>query len=544
MKTDPEALRAALIWAAGGKEEFPGHKVLEEEEFCRAVERHRLEVRLLDKLRSAMNMLPENWVERLNRRRRDIEQRVRSQADLCAHIGQELQRTDPEHDLIVLKGFELYAHSGLGKHLRYSGDVDIIGYDPELVACAALKAMGDGVDLLRLEHSHEYANLLAGQHQPNMQVADVHFRYNITGFRPLLDEQQYMPAGQQGKWMVEDRFSIRSITYSEMEEFAVHRQIGTVPVTVLSPELSVIIRCAHMYIDYLISPFPLPVGTIRLDELAAVTDLASLPGFDAGRFAAAIQRFDAQLVVAFARKLGMDLLGGDPFHGLPECSAEEGTAPEWFPGNLWWDGIDEGIPVNLGWFPRNLVVRAADYLDMTEFLGAAPVYIDTTGHARTTVLAGGSDEAGRIIYRARPGYHFDAAIEFTVGPEVLELEISLPATPADRMSAIAISSGEWRYELFFKPGGNHVEFKDYSVPAKLGDTCSADCSVIGSRQLMRLVFPWQALGREGPPTAADSMPFLFKAKQQDRNWGAVRGIMVAPVNLVASDSQIPRDDRV
>jgi hypothetical protein len=71
--------------------------------------------------------------------------------------------------------------------------------------------------------------------------------------------------------------------------------------------------------------------------------------------------------------------------------------------------------------------------------------------------------------------------------------------------------------------------------ARLGDKRMAACSVVAGRHLVRLVLPWQALGREGPPVAA----LLLKAKQQGRNCRQVRGIVVAPVNLVAA-AESPR----
>jgi hypothetical protein len=417
-----------------------------------------------------------------------------------------------------------------------AGDIDIIGRDHELVLAAAKTVMGGDAELLRKEHSHEYANLWTGLNTPDEQFADIHFRYNITGFRSPLDADRDQPARQPGNWEVRDRFAIRPIIYPEMEEFAVRRRVGDSTVTVLSPELSAIIRCAHMYVDYLINASPLPIATVRLDELATIVDLMSLPDFDPTRFAAACHRFEADLVIAFARELAVSLLGRDPFRGLP-VSPAPGTAPRWFPHSLWWDGIDEGLPVNLGWSPADLVVRSPGYPDITELLGPTVLRSDPAGKAWATLLAAG-DGGVRCMYRLRPGSSLDVAMTFQVQASALDLKFSLPATPEDRMSAVGISSGDWRYEVFFKPGGNHIEFSDYSIPPRARDAATADCQVVDGRHLIRFVVPWPALGRQGPPAVGAPLPLLVKVRQQDRNWGPVRGIVVAPVTLDA-DSQSP-----
>jgi hypothetical protein len=530
IKTDTDVLRSALIWAASGRGAFPDFGSIDQDQLYGALREHRLDGRMLDRLKGEEQAAPRQWLAALSERHMQTMMRVGSQIDLYAKIREQLRRADPSRELIALKGFELYAHSGSDRHIRYSDDIDVMAADPASVV-AAVQELGP-VDVIKKEHSYEYAVLIT---RPAGQIVEVHTRYNVTGFRPDADARDYSPTVLSGRREMRDRFDISSVRYPDLTDYLTTRLVRDTALPTLSPEAAVIIRCAHLYVGYLSHPYPLPFATVRLDELATVVDLAGLPSFNARRFDALCRKFCAQLVVGFTRRLAMDIFGIDPFAGhLAPLLDSEGPRA-WFPHNLWWDGIGEGVPINLGWSPAEVVARSADSADVTQTLGRAEVRANPSGHTRLTMLRGDEDELPRYFFRRRAGSRFDVILELDVLPGALEVSASLPATQTDEMAAIAVSSGDWKYELFFKLREQLSEFNDESARREYGAECESKCVAGGSRYSLRMTLPWRALGRDAPPGRGEEIPILFKARQQDRGWGEIRGVVVAPMALAGHE---------
>lgn len=529
--TATDMVRAALIWAASGRGTFPDFNLIDQDEFCNAVGRHRLDGRLLDRLRGAERSVPPRLLAGLNERQRDSADRVRKQMDLYSAARQELRVAHPSSDLIPLKGYELYAHSGHDRHIRRSNDIDVMGYDPDLVV-QSFNRLGP-TSVHQVQIPDEYANLVvrsAGMPPTGMPV-DVHKQFSITNFRPSAEAEAYRIDSASGPREITDRFSTTPLRYSDLIGYLITCDRDGRSLAVLRPEAAVIIRCAHIIKDYLINVSPLPCATVRLDELATVIDLAKLKSFDPGIFNALCSRADAQFVVEFIRKLTVDLMGTDPFSGqmMPWLHSSQEM---WFPQNLWWDGLNEGLPANLGWSPGELVIRSPDYDDLTNRLGPFPVKTDQYGHVKMTMLSNNSDDYRRYFFRKGSQRRADIILHLTVRPEALEISASTPAASSDDMSAISVSSGDWRYELFCNPCESRVDFTDYSLTASHGANCEPKCTHDGTRHHLQMTLPWQSLGRDTAPARGEHVPLLFKARRQARGWGKIHWVVVAPIALV------------
>lgn len=526
MTADTSTLRSALIWAASGHGAFPGFDSIDADDFYEALQQHRLDGRLIGRLRDSPGLMPREWQAAVQDRHRQTLEHIEKQRELYSSIRSALRQADPAQELIPLKGFDLYALSGRPDHARYSVDIDILGRDPAAVTEAAREMVTSQIH--DREHPHEYAVFACG---PEGQIVEVHRQYNITGFRAGAQAAGFTPGAMPGQWELAERFSIFSLYYPDLAGWLTTGHVHGRTVPVLRPEAAMIVRCAHLYVGYLINLFPLPVATVRLDELAALADLAALRSFDARRFSALCTEFKAQFVVEFGRRLSVDVLGTDPLaaHATPSLTPAGHEA--WFPRNLWWDGIAEGLPVNLGWSPGDLVARAADHPDVTEQLGRTVLRLGSARRARVTMLRADPDELGRYFYRRRTGADFDVILDITARFDGLDVAASLPAAPADERSAMAISSGDWRYELFCQPGEGYAEFDDYSVDPRYGRDGGGGCSREGVRDRLRITLPWRALGRSGPPGRGEEMPLLFRARRQKRHWGPITGTVIAPMAL-------------
>lgn len=510
-----DALRSTLIWAASGAG-APELDQLQEDELLFAMSRHRLESRFLHMARKANLALPADLAHELSRLHSKYRDNITKQAELYSQLRGALRAISPEAGVVPVKGFGLYALTGAEKHVRLSVDLDVLGSDPAEVAQAAMSISDVGYHHHGEDHPYVFAH---------MRDVEVHARYLVTGFQEDEGPDKYDVSANSSVMHIRNPFSVAAIDYTTVARHLVDTQLGPVP----KPELALLVRCAHIYVGFAMDPYPLPIATVRLDELAQVMDLIALDSFNATDFQALADDFDAGLVVSFARVLCRELFGADPFEAAGKAGFVRPITHTWFPQNLWWDGIGAGFPVKLGWSPRDLVARSDDQPDFVSALTPDTIGVDAAGKAQVAFLSTGPTEASRYFWHAFHGGIKQVAAEFTLSAHGIRTEVTLPATPADQMSMMGVASRDSRVELFFKPKDDESEFSDYSFTKLPAGSASGAGHISGGTHVLAVDLPWCAFGMDRRPDRGTSVQLLLRVRQQVRPWKDVTGGVVAPL---------------
>ncbi|GCD20994.1 hypothetical protein CTKZ_25560 [Cellulomonas algicola] len=510
-------IRRALLWAAGGAE-TPDLAGIDQDVLVRALRQHRLEGRFLRRLDDEAVDAPETLRRRVAAGHDEVVARVRDQIALFRTVRDSLHHEGRGPGLVPVKGFGLYALTGDPAHAAFSWDIDVLGADPTEVARAVEATGGSGFHFHGEEHPYVFAH---------MDDVEVHARYIVTGMPSQLAESAVDVLGTPGRCELRTPFSISSVTYDDLVDLLAPGTGEAQEIDVLGPEMSVLIRCAHVYVGFAMNTQPLPWATVRLVELAQMRDYLALGSFDTDVFRTLHERFDAGLVTDFARRLHLDLFGEDPFEPVLGASS---AIRDWFPRNLWWDGIDAGFPVSLPWAAADLVASDADHQDLADLLGPDPVVLGSDGTAALSFLATDDDHAGRYVFHRFGGDLGSIRAELSATPEGLHATAHFPALEDQQMAALGWATGTYRYELFYRPLDGTHEFSDYSSD-KTGPRPRVElCTARGDGHELAVVFPWESLGVDAPADALD-LPLTFRARVQERPWGAVVGGVVAPLRV-------------
>jgi hypothetical protein len=518
-----DALRRTLIWAASGVGS-PAFEEVDDAALLDALLRHRLDSRLLHRIRlSGTSAPPPLRAELLARHQRNLT-RAGEQIAIFSQLREALRTITGRDQVLPLKGFGLYLMTGREEHVRFSADVDVIGASSADVTKAALSLTNEGYHFHGEEHPYVFAH---------MRDFEVHARYVITGFPAGEDRAAYDPARHRHILRLPKAFTETTVSYDDLARDMVTAGAAATPVP--SAEMALLIRCAHIYVGYAMDPRPLPVATVRLEELVQVNDLIQHPSFSPRRFREIGRRFQAGLVVGFAARLCREFFGQDPFELSGAYSASPDGEHDWFPQNLWWDGIGAGFPVCLGWSPRDLIVRGPAVADLVDTLGPMRVRVGAD-HATRVTLLGAQPAAGPryIALNHRDQLKF-AEVKFELRERTLRTTVYLPPTPLDQMSAIGVASGDSRVELFFKPRESVAEFSDWSVNRLPHDQMSSSARTEGGRHVLVTDLPWAMFGRDRMPERGESVHLLVRARQQVRPWADVVAGIIVPVALVRAD---------
>lgn len=510
------ALLDTLLWAAGAPR-TPRFAEVDEERLLHALLRHRLETRLLFRARAEGITVPPAVLEEVTRRHTHYVEVVDEQIRTFRRLQVELERLSPGEKVLPIKGFGLYALTGREEHIRYSWDVDVMGTDPAAVVEAARTITEEGYHFHGEDHPYVYAH---------MDGIEVHTRYLVTSFPKGVGPEGLDPQLNPGVLRLQEPFVAAPLTYPDLAaNLAVDADL---PVEVPRAEMALLIRLAHIYVGYAIETRPFPYATVRLEELCQVRELAALPGFDPEVFRGLIERHHGHVVLGFARHLCRELFGSDPFEDAGHAAVLERLDVEWFPQNLWWDGIDAGFPTRLGWTPEDLVVRTEEWPDLVDELGAWELAVDADGRCSATTRD--RDVPGaRWIEHAFHGGLEAVDVDLALGEQGLRTTVRLPASGDDSMSAIGLACAETRVELFFKPRESQAEFSDYSFVPEPGKDMTSQARVDGDRHVLVVDLPWSAFGRTGAPAAGDTLRLVVRARRQVRPWNEVTGGVVLPL---------------
>lgn len=513
-----QTIRLALVWAAGGPT-APDLSGIPQDELLAAVRQHRLEARLLARARHEELPLPAGLEDRLAAAHATIVDGVHDQMRLFATVRDAVGEVERGPGIVPVKGFGLYALTNDLEHLSRSADIDVLGADPKDVAAAVEATGGAGYHFHGEEHPYVFAH---------MDALEVHTRYIVTGIDAALRAQDVDVRRHTGRLELTTPFSITSITYDDLVD---QLAPGTGPaegIEVLRPEIAILIRCAHVYVGYAMQVQPLPWATVRLEELAQMRDYLALDLFDAARFRELHERYDAGLVTDFARRLHLDLFGSDPF------AEALGDAPlrDWFPHNLWWDGIGAGFPVDLPWDVENLVGCAQDLDDLARVLGPSHVTLPEGGAVRVSLLDDEADDhAERYVSHGFGGGLGPVRLDLEDTADGLRTTVRVPPVADGRMAAVGWATGTFRYELFYRPLDGSHDFSDYSSTPAEHPPVVRSCERDEQGVTLDVVLPWPALGLAAAPGPRTSLPLVVRVRVQDRPWDDVVGGVVVPLEV-------------
>lgn len=483
-----------LLWAAGGVTARPAVGVLEHPDFMPAVLHHRLVGRLLRRLVAERLPVPTHFLAMLWNCHGDIVEQVAQRLATTRRIGKVMGALGSPAELVTFKGCTLYALTGDPFDIRRSNDLDVICADLDGFVAAAQQS---GFRLQgKLDHLAEYAVLVDDEVK-----IELHSRFDVTS---VAHRERLAPAA----WDERNHFQVDHITWEcfrdQMCDPAV---IPAAATRTLRPELAAIVQAAHMYKEYMRFPYPRRVATIRLDEVATFVDLLRLPGFEPTRFAELVRRVNAGLAVAFSSRLAADLLAA---RDIAERYDDGGVIP----GNLWWDGIASGFPVDLGWDPIQLVLRDSPIATMADALGAGDIAVPAS-------LALSPDGG---LYRGDRQAALNCAMSSRNGALRLEFE-GLGLRP-DSMFGVNVYLQDHRYETFVMPDGS-ATFTDYSSPRSV-IRAGHEGIRQDDRACTRIVLPAQTVAE---CVTDGRIHGFFAVREQRHPWGEVRAGCAVPVRI-------------
>ncbi|WP_162147342.1 nucleotidyltransferase family protein [Actinoalloteichus caeruleus] len=511
----------ALAWSAGGDVPRPTLDDVDTTAFAHALHAHRLDARFLHRVRVESVRVPPDLVSALTDRLAGIRAAMDRRAALATVLDEATAGRDRSRSMVPLKGFTLLALTGEERAVRHSGDLDVVVADP-----AGFVTSADRFGLVPKgprEILDEYARLVAPEHG----MVEVHSYYPVPRWRTRTTPEDCDPRAHPGQWVHHETLGEHRILHGDLVDHLVEGTGMPGAPRVLRPEAAVVVQACHLYGDYIRAVLPVPLGTVRLDEIAAVADMCALPGFDVAVFAELVTRFGAEDVVSFVRALSVDLLGRDPVP--PGCSLPA-PSDRFFPVDLWWDGV-EGFLVDPGWRPAELVVRTREHEEVLAAIGGSTVAVPCSSEpTRISVGAGTSTDLDRSVFRPGRTGPFDVVGELSADDGALSVVLSTPAAADGHMTALSLNFGDHRFEFFHTAATGELRFDDYSLTSPADtEPVGRSAERTGGRDVLRVRIPWRRLG--GCPGPGRGMVLLAGIRRQRLGWAETDGAAILPLRL-------------
>lgn len=299
-----------LKWAAGAKEDVTAIKEVDPEPLLVLLAAHNL----ISRFHHQCQREKPRWYTRAlsipaYTKARAIESRARHQIAIVQEISEALSQD--VLPLLVIKGPAVFATTGERRHLRFSGDLDLLCPNSQclwdtLVELGFRGERNDALDETK-SSAHEFGVLTRGD-----TTIEIHSYFPVARYPDEVRCADFLPACHPERWVQAlpvflqssigfDLLVAHSIDGAEQD--ARHLRIP-------DPAASILILCAHEFRNFLHSPF---TGmTVRLSALADVYDLARDPRFDAGSLLTLMAEAGAEDSVCFVASLLQTYFGCQP----------------------------------------------------------------------------------------------------------------------------------------------------------------------------------------------------------------------------------------
>ncbi len=509
-----------LKWAAGAITPLPRLDNVDQDLILECVREHRLEGRLLRRLKSETQpWAGQALLNELEARQSTSERRVKLQIESMKEIHCDYSLSG--QTVIAIKGYTAYFLLGELAALRASWDVDIL--------CSNTSGMRETLTRLGYEW------------RPNESVDEHHGSPRAYGRDLDVDTYDFIPVWRYPKEATVENLDPRlnpgvwdqvthplhsEISVADLLEYSV---IGRGPeagsLIVPDPAMAILIVCTHLFADFL-RRFPRRLATLPLVHLAEICELSKHPSFDQQRFASLVRRFNALESVEFASRLLTSAMGYNP---LSPFLPSGGLRREWYTYYrfaFWlpatWSDDDLLMPREASEPLRNLLNR----------LGANEV-VATVGHGRqaySALEAGKGETFERVITRNVKVNQLPMSVSLSWDADVMIVEIGIASLPESELDVV------------------HTEFSGYSSNWHInrdglvlegtmqGDNTRASLTFCDQGYTLRLVVPqnvWQDLPRRDRP-----IPVLVAAVRRAYGRlgrptsGKVESATLIPMNVV------------
>ena len=306
-----------LQWAAGSVRPLPQVDGINESQLLLLVEQHRLPHRFLDRLERERPAWCGSGLWRgLLQLRAQAETTMRRQIAATREIAAALDSPRP---LITIKGFSAFALTGDKRHIRLSGDLDLLSEDVEQLWETLEKLSYQGVknaetfNFPAIPKTRTFE--LGGMFRGDLKI-EPHKYYGVWSYPQEVLEATLAPTQFPKLWVQGLPEPVqKEICYSDLLANSHVSRVGeTRGLVVPNAALLVLILCAHEFQLSQVQCFRR--GYLKLSTLADIRDLVGHVSFDPKQFLALVEKFDAHDALCYAGLLLETYLGVNP---LPSC---------------------------------------------------------------------------------------------------------------------------------------------------------------------------------------------------------------------------------
>ena len=295
-----------LKWAAGATNPLPQIFDIDEEFLLEATHNHRLEGRLLRRLKQeSQPWAGQRILDELEERQLTNQSRAKRQLEVIKEIHREYSLSGPI--MIVIKGYAPYFLLQDPTSLRFSWDVDLLSDDSNRMQEA----------LSRLGYQWSATSILEAHHSPRAFRHDLDFSIDSYNYIPVWSypvdntSEELDPKANPGVWNQTGEPLHSEIHVGDLIEYSLTGQRAeAAPLTIPDTTMTVLIACAHLFTDFL-QGLPGQFGRLSLGRLVEVNELCKRPDFDYKRFIMLVRKFNAFDSVQFTAELLLNCFGYD-----------------------------------------------------------------------------------------------------------------------------------------------------------------------------------------------------------------------------------------
>ena len=300
-----------LKWAAGNTKPLLPIEDIDEDLLLEATYVHRLEGRLLRRLKlETQPWSRQSTLDELEARQLTNITRAKKQLDVIKEIQREFSTSG--QTMILIKGYSPYFILRDPASLRFSWDVDILSGDSFQMQEA----------LSRLGYYWNPNSTVEAHHNPRAFRHDLDFSVDSYNYIPVWSYPQDItpedldPATNPGMWNQVIEPVHNEIHVEDLIEHSLtdpRSEAG--PLIIPDATMTVLIICAQLFTDFL-QGLPGRYGRLHLGRLAEIKELCKHPKFDIDTFIVLVRKFEALDAVRFTAALLAHYVGYDAFSSV------------------------------------------------------------------------------------------------------------------------------------------------------------------------------------------------------------------------------------